>query len=92
MSAPDNTTVRDIAAAEALAMAGDGALLRRPGPGRARHRRSDCRRVPVGKPLLQGCPPAHGAGRDVSNMAGGMKAWHQADLPMVTDDGRPGSV
>jgi rhodanese-related sulfurtransferase len=33
-----------------------------------------------------------GAGRKVSNMAGGMKAWDEAGLPMVTDDGTPGTV
>jgi rhodanese-related sulfurtransferase len=30
------------------------------------------------------------AGRTVSNMAGGMKAWDEAGLPMITDDGKPG--
>jgi rhodanese-related sulfurtransferase len=33
-----------------------------------------------------------GAGRKVSNMAGGMKAWDEAGLPTVTDDGTPGTV
>jgi hypothetical protein len=28
----------------------------------------------------------------VHNLAGGMKAWTQADLPVVTDDGKPGTV
>lgn len=32
------------------------------------------------------------AGHDVVNMAGGMKAWHEADLPMVTDRGAPGAL
>jgi rhodanese-related sulfurtransferase len=31
-----------------------------------------------------------GAGRAVSNMAGGMQAWAEAGLPTVTDDGSPG--
>ncbi|MGH9156621.1 MAG: rhodanese-like domain-containing protein [Acidimicrobiales bacterium] len=33
-----------------------------------------------------------GAGYDASNVVGGMKAWHADGLPVVTDDGRPGSV
>lgn len=32
------------------------------------------------------------AGVDVRNMAGGMKAWAQAGLPITTDDGEPGTV
>jgi rhodanese-related sulfurtransferase len=32
------------------------------------------------------------AGVPVHNLAGGMKAWTQADLPVVTDDGKPGTV
>jgi rhodanese-related sulfurtransferase len=31
-------------------------------------------------------------GYDAVNMAGGVKAWAAADLPIVTDDGRPGRV
>ena len=33
-----------------------------------------------------------GAGFDVVNVGGGMRAWEAADLPIVTDDGSPGSV
>jgi rhodanese-related sulfurtransferase len=32
------------------------------------------------------------AGYDVSNLVGGMQAWHEAGKPVVTDDGAPGSV
>lgn len=32
------------------------------------------------------------AGYDVINVAGGMKAWEAAGLPVVTDDGSPGAV
>lgn len=32
------------------------------------------------------------AGVRVHNLAGGMKAWAQAGLPVVTDDGEPGTV
>lgn len=32
------------------------------------------------------------AGMPVHNLAGGMKAWAQAGLPVVTDDGAPGTV
>jgi rhodanese-related sulfurtransferase len=32
------------------------------------------------------------AGIDVRNMAGGMKTWYRAGLPMVTDHGSPVSV
>lgn len=32
------------------------------------------------------------AGYDVVNMAGGMKAWAAAGLPVVTDGGTPGTV
>jgi rhodanese-related sulfurtransferase len=32
------------------------------------------------------------AGVPVRNLRGGMKAWRDAGLPVVTDDGRPGSV
>jgi rhodanese-related sulfurtransferase len=31
-------------------------------------------------------------GFDVVNLAGGMKAWAAADLPVQTDDGSPGTV
>ena len=33
-----------------------------------------------------------GAGFDVVNVGGGMRAWEAADLPVETDDGSPGSV
>lgn len=33
-----------------------------------------------------------GAGYDVVNLAGGMTAWQAAGLPVVTDDGHPGTV
>lgn len=32
------------------------------------------------------------AGWDAVNLAGGMEAWAAAGLPVVCDDGRPGSV
>lgn len=32
------------------------------------------------------------AGIDVRNMAGGMNAWHENGLPMVTDSGAPGTI
>ena len=32
------------------------------------------------------------AGFDVANVVGGMKAWHSAGLPTVTDSGAPGTV
>ena len=32
------------------------------------------------------------AGVRVHNLAGGMKAWAEAGLPVVTDDGEPGTV
>ena len=31
-------------------------------------------------------------GYDAVNMAGGIKAWAAADLPIITDDGQPGRV
>ena len=33
-----------------------------------------------------------GAGYDVVNAEGGMRAWEAADLPIETDDGSPGTV
>lgn len=33
-----------------------------------------------------------GAGYDAVNLAGGLRAWEAADLPLVTDDGSPGTV
>jgi rhodanese-related sulfurtransferase len=32
------------------------------------------------------------AGYPAVNVAGGMDAWQQAGLPVVTDDGRPGRI
>lgn len=32
------------------------------------------------------------AGIDVRNMAGGMNAWAEANLPITRDDGQPGTV
>lgn len=32
------------------------------------------------------------AGLDVVNVAGGMKAWQQAGLPVIAADGHPGTV
>jgi rhodanese-related sulfurtransferase len=32
------------------------------------------------------------AGYDAANVAGGAEAWQQAGLPIVTDDGQPGTV
>ncbi len=32
------------------------------------------------------------AGVDVRNLAGGMRAWDDAGLPITTDDGTPGAV
>ena len=58
--------------------------------------------VPADRPVVAVCRSGNrsekaalllaGAGRNVSNMAGGMKAWDEAGLPMVTDDGPPGRV
>jgi rhodanese-related sulfurtransferase len=31
-------------------------------------------------------------GRDAANLAGGLDAWADAGRPLVTDDGRPGTV
>ena len=33
-----------------------------------------------------------GQGRQVANLAGGLDAWADAGRPLVTDDGRPGTV
>lgn len=32
------------------------------------------------------------AGFDVQNLAGGMESWARAGLPVIRDDGRPGTV
>jgi rhodanese-related sulfurtransferase len=33
-----------------------------------------------------------GAGYEAANVAGGLEAWQEAGLPIVTDDGQPGTV
>jgi rhodanese-related sulfurtransferase len=33
-----------------------------------------------------------GQGREVANLVGGLDAWADAGRPLVTDDGRPGTV
>ncbi|HVB07090.1 MAG TPA: rhodanese-like domain-containing protein [Acidimicrobiales bacterium] len=33
-----------------------------------------------------------GVGHQTINLAGGMRGWHEAGLPMVTDDGTPATV
>ena len=58
--------------------------------------------VPADRPVVAVCRSGNrsekaalllaGAGHKVSNMTGGMKAWDEAGLPMVTDDGTPGRV
>lgn len=58
--------------------------------------------VPEGTPIVVVCRSGNRSskaatalqesGRDVFNMAGGMKAWQQAGLPVVTDTGEPGTV
>ena len=58
--------------------------------------------VPAGDPLVVVCRVgARSAqvtawlrqqGREVVNLAGGLEAWQAAGRPLVTDDGRPGTV
>ncbi len=58
--------------------------------------------VPDGSPIVVVCRSGNRSskaavglqesGRDVFNMAGGMKAWQQAGLPVLTDAGEPGTV
>lgn len=64
--------------------------------------RLDVAEVPTDRPVVAVCRSGNrsgqaatvlaAAGVDVANMAGGMKAWAQAGLPVVTDDGRPGEI
>jgi rhodanese-related sulfurtransferase len=58
--------------------------------------------VPTDRPVLAMCRSGNRSGRvtealvaagvDAVNVAGGMQAWEQAGLPVVADDGRPGTV
>jgi len=59
-------------------------------------------RLPEGHPVVAVCRSGNRAGKaaarlqtqgfDVHNLAGGMAAWEQAGLPLVTDSGAPGRV
>lgn len=58
--------------------------------------------VPQDRPVIAVCRSGNRSGKAagtlaaagvrVHNLAGGMKAWSQAGLPVVTDDGKPGTV
>lgn len=58
--------------------------------------------LPAGRPVVAVCRSGNrsakaadtlaAAGIPVHNLAGGMKAWAGAGLPVVTDDGTPGTV
>jgi rhodanese-related sulfurtransferase len=58
--------------------------------------------VPQDRPVIAICRSGNRSGKaadalaaagvQVHNLAGGMKAWAQAGLPIVTDDGEPGTV
>jgi rhodanese-related sulfurtransferase len=58
--------------------------------------------VPRGRPVIAVCRSGNRSGKaadalaaagvPVHNLAGGMKAWAAAGLPVVTDDGEPGTV
>lgn len=58
--------------------------------------------LPAGRPVITVCRSGArsaraagllaGTGRQVSNLAGGMRAWERADLPVVAKGGRPGQV
>jgi rhodanese-related sulfurtransferase len=58
--------------------------------------------VPQDRPVIAICRSGNRSGKAadalaaagvrVYNLAGGMKAWAQAGLPVVTDDGEPGTV
>ncbi len=58
--------------------------------------------VPTDRPVIAMCRSGNRSGKaavalaaagvDVSNIAGGMKAWEAAGLPVVTDGGAPGVV
>ena len=46
----------------------------------------------VGGRSAQATSALLGAGYDIVNVAGGMKAWEAAGMPVVCDDGSPGAV
>lgn len=58
--------------------------------------------VPTDRPVIAMCRTGNrsgtaaaqlaAAGHDVSNIVGGMQAWHAAGLPVVVDGGAPGVV
>ena len=58
--------------------------------------------VPQDRPVIAICRSGNRSGKAadalaaagvrVHNLAGGMKAWTRAGLPVVTDDGEPGTV
>ena len=58
--------------------------------------------IPPGRPLIAVCRSGNRSGKaadalaaagvPVHNLAGGMKAWAESGLPVVTDDGEPGTV
>jgi len=58
--------------------------------------------VPQDRPVIAVCRSGNRSGKAadalaaagvrVHNLAGGMKAWTQTGLPVVTDDGKPGTV
>jgi rhodanese-related sulfurtransferase len=58
--------------------------------------------VPQDRPIIAICRSGNRSGKAadtlaaagvrVHNLAGGMRAWAQAGLPVVTDDGEPGTV
>ena len=58
--------------------------------------------VPPDRPVIAVCRSGNRSGKAadalaaagvrVHNLAGGMKAWTQAGLPVVTDEGMPGTV
>jgi rhodanese-related sulfurtransferase len=58
--------------------------------------------VPHDRPVIAVCRSGNRSGKaadvlaaggvPVHNLAGGMKAWAESGLPVVTDDGEPGTV
>jgi len=52
------------------------------------------REVPANRTVITACRSGHspGDGRDVLNLAGGMRAWARAGLPVVASGGTPGRV
>lgn len=58
--------------------------------------------VPQDRPVIAICRSGNRSGKAadtlaaagvrVHNLAGGMKAWTETGLPVVTDDGKPGTV